>query len=198
MFTWWSSLETVSLLSTIARWLIALMGVFVLILGTRQALLQKKADARKRSEVDRQINEAQQRVEAQQEEFEQLKAATAPREISDAQKSVLKNALSKLPPRGIIVASFAMDPESGDYGSQISAALQECGWQAELRKSSLNDFRGIGISCVTAKGQPLPGYGELISAFQSAQITMEPMRPRDKSIGGKLPEGSILILVGRK
>jgi hypothetical protein len=150
----------------------------------------------KRIAIENQVQE----LEKQKKEFERLRSEIEPRRISNDQHNTIKYVLSTAPkcPKLVVVASFMMDTESRDYGDQIGAVLREAEWEVNVYKTSLNDFKGIGITCITAKQQPLPGYFELVNAMKLAEIKVDPYEVRDNSIGGALPEGTILIVVGRK
>ena len=47
MLTWWNSLEFISALAMATRWLIAVLSIFALVLGARQATLQKETSGGK-------------------------------------------------------------------------------------------------------------------------------------------------------
>ncbi|WP_411728667.1 hypothetical protein [Methyloglobulus sp.] len=184
-------IESLRTWSHLLFWLSVILPVLGVVAGVGRYYVDRQE---KKMVVDTQNVE----TEKQRRGFERLKAETAPRKISDEQRVNLKKALLQTSGSNVIVASFMVDSESGDYADQIDSVLREAGWVSTVRKTSLNDFKGLGITCVTAKQQALSGYSELVASFSSEGIRMEPYQAREKSISGNLPDGTILIVIGRK
>src|SRR2546426_10417460 len=76
---WWNSLETVSFLSTTAQWIVAIMGVAVLVFGLRATALQRRADEAERARTAAAVAEARSRAD---ESLDRLR----PRSITQEQR----------------------------------------------------------------------------------------------------------------
>lgn len=122
----------------------------------------------------------------------------SPRQLTATQKEILIKMLSSRKGTFLIVASYVFDPESKDYGDQLSTAIKKAGWNVTHYKSSTNDFNGISISCISSRQILSPGYVELNAALKAAGINLKTIQIRQNSIVGSLPDGSILLAIGRK
>jgi hypothetical protein len=58
MVSWWSSPETVSVLSTWAQWVVVIAGVAALVFGLRASALKDRADVAERARVAAELQEA--------------------------------------------------------------------------------------------------------------------------------------------
>jgi len=164
MFAWWNSLETVTTLSTVARWLIALMGVTVIILGARQSALQKYADEKKRNEMDIQIKEARKRAE---ESLGKLK----PRSITPEQRITFLAAIKNAPKGAITVIPLMGNSESSEYGNELAGLLKEAGYSVQLGGMMPMDAvpKGVGLTVKPGESYPLH-TNALKQAFDVAGI----------------------------
>lgn len=128
----------------------------------------------------------------------QLEERVAPRSLDKEKRTALVKALSADPHHRVVIASLMVDPESANYGDLLEGVLKEANWDVTHVKDSLNDFKGISLFCVTTYERPLPGYQTLLLAIQGAGMNLQTVPVCPKSIGADLPEGTLLILVGRK
>jgi pyrimidine deaminase RibD-like protein len=150
----------------------------------------------KRAAIENQIKE----LEKSKIEFERLRSEIEPRRITYDQRNTILYVLSTAVQRPtiVVIAPFLFDQESKNFAEQIGNVLKEAEWSIAINNTSVNDFKGISIACITAKQQPLPGYFELVNALKLAGINFSDYKMRDKSMMGPLNEGTILILVGRR
>jgi hypothetical protein len=131
-------------------------------------------------------------------ELSSLHRVLAPREISPAQEAVLLEKLSGVPGAPVILCSYALNEESAAYAEQLAGVLRKAGWSASLNRGSMNDFQGMTVGAVNLSGQKLPGSHELAQALLAASLDLRQVEVRPNSIAGRLEDGSLLVVVGRK
>jgi hypothetical protein len=161
MFSWWNSLETVSNVSTVSNLLIALLGIWVFVIGKRENHLEAKETEKANAARDSLIATNQLRTEQtilETAKANQLAAeANAHAESLRQTNLVLQNRIleaeNKIKPRRItldqatkfkeVLAPFTKGPipivtfqtadaETGDFAQQIAQLLSEAGFQASL------------------------------------------------------------------
>jgi hypothetical protein len=52
LFSWWNSLEVVSMLGALAQGSVAILGIIVVVLGCRESALREHAQAAERAKLD--------------------------------------------------------------------------------------------------------------------------------------------------
>lgn len=186
---WWSSLETVSTISTIAQWVVAIAGIVALVFGLRESSLQSIADAaestrfreqletaREQTEFARkQAEAARQQSESASQQAEEAIRSQMPRSLTLGQRNSLSTELSTAADSGmgkipIVVASRMMDKESAELGRQISEAIRESGWPLETTEASTHSFAGIAVFC-HPEAVDLQECRAVQSAFRKANIS---------------------------
>jgi len=121
MFSWWNSLEVVARVSTASNCIIALLGIWVFIIGRRQSALEETESDQKRIEHDRQL------AEARQESSEALKEAKTGK--VGAQRAV------HITGKGFIRAKGATLYDSKTHGGyMLHTAMIHVGSSAEFAK----------------------------------------------------------------
>ncbi len=131
-------------------------------------------------------------------DFQKIKKQVEPRTLTPKQRKNLISTLKSEGRRKVIVASFLFDPESKSFGDQLSLVFKDANWKVSHYKSSVNEFEGVVVTCITAKQEALPGYNTLVNALKTAGVKISNAQIREKTIPAALPEGTLLVVVGRK
>lgn len=131
-------------------------------------------------------------------ELTSLRRMTAPRQITESQENILLEQLRGVKASPVIVSAYAFEEESASYAAEIAAALRKAGWQVIVNKASMNDFKGISLGTVNLTRQPLFGLHELAQAFTAAHMDLIQREIVPDTIAGRLQDGCLLIVVGRK
>jgi hypothetical protein len=155
MWSWWDSPDTVSLLSSLARWAGALIAVVILVLGHRLATLQKRQNKIKDDTV------------------EELTKARQPGIITPEQRTKFVAFLSKSPKGKVRIAHMASNQEAFSFAIQIRDALKEAGFDVPDLMDSFQQFGppliGIELKVKSEIEQP-PFAGALQKAFETIDI----------------------------
>jgi hypothetical protein len=139
LLSWWSSLETISALSTVLKCTGAAIGVLILVFGFRESALRGRAQAAEKGRWIQELKDTRERAD-------EAVTKQQPRLLSVRQAEVITKSLHSVTQTvPIVVASRMMDAESLAYGRQILEAIQKAGWQAEHTELSSHTFSGIAI-----------------------------------------------------
>lgn len=136
MFSWWNSLETVSAISTLAQWLIALVGVVVLALGLRVSTLQDRAMTEERSRVADDKQKAQARHHMTEDALKQATARVEtiehkqrPRTLSDPAVAEIQRILKGSNTNTkITITTLGQDEEVKRLAMQLTELFLSCGF----------------------------------------------------------------------
>jgi hypothetical protein len=159
--------------------------------AAQEAMRQQLAAAETR------VLEAKEQADGAARESEELRVAARPRSISADQRLSLERVL-RPHPAAVIIASKLLDSESAAYGEQLAVAIGAAGWRTQHYRTSLVDFQGVAVSSITSKGEPLAGQDTLIAALQRAGVSLRTVPVPTGSVGGDLPEGTLLLVIGHK
>jgi len=158
LLSWWSSLETVSVLSTVLKCTGAGIGVLILIVGFRE------------SELRRRSAESERR----------------PRSVSREQQVAFKTALSAVTPEPIWLAIITTSAEASDFGFQVGDALTASGFTVLLERphgSGGDAPPGIKIQYPEAK-KPLADA--LADAFHACRFQVNLIGIKTSDAGASL------------
>ncbi len=133
-----------------------------------------------------------------QKELLTLRRVTSPRQLTEADESVLIEKLRTVKGAPVIVAAYSYEEESHAYAAQIAGALRQAGWDVTFNKASMNDFKGVSLGSVNLMRQPLAGLRELSDALAAAHVDLHQREIDPETIAGSLQDGSLLVVVGRK
>jgi len=134
---------------------------------------------------------------AARKDLDDFKQQTAPRRLSDRQRSNIMEKAGQLKGLPIVVACRLMDGESCDFAADLVTTLREAGSVVpNLVSTSLNDLPGYIAVCVTANGNP--GHAKLVAdTLISGGLNVKLEAVQQNSLGA-WQLGSIYIIVGRK
>jgi mannitol-specific phosphotransferase system IIBC component len=126
-----------------------------------------------------------------------FKEQSAPRKVSDSQKSILLKSLAPLRGQAIAFACKLMDGESCAYANSLAAVFREAGCAVpDVVQTSLNDLPGY--VAITAYGTvPSALLAKVADALSPANIDAKIESIKENSVGNwyqNIPH----IIVGRK
>ena len=175
--------------------------------GERQLTLEMQT-----SEAKRETTGALERIAVLQAEAEKLKAQAeadrlarikieeriAPRRISSEQRTLLAQALTKLPKGAAVVESRLMDNEGKDFADDLKAALADLGWNvvAGTFATWTSSERGLFLGVVADQANAKLVSDALATAGLKNAVKM--MAPTDQSRSGGFEPGILYFLVGAK
>lgn len=197
MPSWWYSLDTISTISTVSNLAIALLGLWVFIIGWQLSKLQEQATIRENSVRDEKISNSNERAaklenEAAQAKLElaKIKEKQAFRTLSAAQKTALKALLVNSPKGKINVWRTLGSQESESFSKEIANAFRDSGFEVDDRGWQQFGVSGIqvGVQDVVAPPNHTTFLFEALKA-----IGLNPTA--DKS---PTDPGSVVIIVGEK
>jgi hypothetical protein len=170
------------------RWL-SLLAIFLPVLG---ALSGWGAFV-----VNNRIGDLQQQtIDRQNAEIEHLK----PWHLSDEQARTLQAGLSSFSRGTVAFAHRLMDTDGKGFAEQLQTIFKTAGWSmGGIGGSSLNDFIGVtvAIDAATSNAAFQQTTNRLCDLFTGIGIRCgADLAPH--SIGGPIPPGTILVIVGTK
>ncbi len=127
-----------------------------------------------------------------------LRQMTAPRQLSHYQEDLLLERLRGIKTSPVVVTAYAFEEESAVYAKQIAAVLRKANWEVTLNKASMNDFKGVAVSKIALMHQTVPGLRELTQAMTEAKLDIHPHDIHPDTIAGEVPDGTLLVVVGRR
>jgi len=167
MSSWWNSCEVISALSLCARWLVAILGVAVLVLASRQSRLQKEQERIIREGLETQVRDAKRQAEVSLEKAKPRSVSTEQRKsfLSEA-ASIAKGVVTMIPPMG--------DSECSQYAQQLGQMLLDAGY--EVRPGGMMTFGGIpvGLVLTVRNDETFPAYAKpLLESLKKAGIPIK-------------------------
>jgi hypothetical protein len=117
-----------------------------------------------------------QAVAAKLDELEGVPETGKPRDLDEAQRQAIVQALVNQPSQTIAILAHAQVEDAPDYGKAIATALLMVGWQVDghqIKRAApapLDDVRGVAL-LVRNKDQPPPKTALLRDALKAAHIT---------------------------
>jgi hypothetical protein len=222
MFSWWNSLDVVSRISSISNCLIALLGIWVFVIGRRENELEGEQTEKANKARDALISETQLKTEATiletaratkeaalanerslalEKENLQLKLKLQPREISDEQSAKFIDSTKKGPFGPVdVVTDVSAGPEAKDYAEAMRKLLRQAGFKAREPDFDMVDLLGFN------RGGVLPGVILWIKD-PNAEPAFAPNLQRGleaigiEALGEKntsVAPGAVMLFVGKK
>ena len=186
MFSWWSSVETVSILSTGAQWVVAVAGVAALVFGLRSSALKDRVDAAERVRVAAELQEARSRAD------ESL-ARQRPRSIGPQQREAFLAAAGDKPKGPVTVIPLMGNAESEGLAKQLLGLLHDAGYSVEMSGMMPMDNTPTGVGLTVKRGEQYPLHTDgLQAAFNSAGI------PVGRGFNGLQNEKTLGLVIGQK
>ena len=152
---WWNSLETVSFLSTTAQWIVAIMGVAVLVFGLRATALQRRADEAERARTAAAVAEARSRAD---ESLDRLR----PRSITQEQRAAFLAATAKQPKGAVTVIPVMGNAEAEQYARQLADLLRAGGYGVEAGGMLPMDNTPVGLGLTVRRGETYPHHADAL------------------------------------
>jgi hypothetical protein len=195
MFSWWNSLEIVSRLSTASNCAIALLGIWVFVIGRRESALTDTRTTQANSardflisannlsteEAKRDVAKANERAAALEKdatvarlELEQLKEKQRPRTITSEQRETFIAFMSHRLTGKVSFKCLTNDNEAEAFAGQLKELVSQSG--CEVSNTMLGFITsGAPISGIYIKiksgAAPPPHAGNLQKAFKAIGIT---------------------------
>jgi hypothetical protein len=143
IWSWWNSLEVLSVVSAVLKCAGAVVGIMILVVGFRESTLRGRAQATEKGRWKQELQRARTRAEeAIAKQQPRLLSADQAAIITDTLRSAFQSGKAISP---IIVASRLMDAESLEYGRQVRDAIQKSGWTVGHTENSTHTFAGVAI-----------------------------------------------------
>jgi hypothetical protein len=186
MFSWWSSVETISVLRTLAQWVAAVAGVAALAFNLRASALKDRAAAVERTRVAADLQETRSRAD------ESL-ARQQPRGISPQQREMFLVAASDKPKGPVTVIPLMGNVESEQFAKQLAELLANAGYSVDTSGMLPMDNTPTGVGLTVKAGEKYPSHTDgLQAAFNSAGI------PISRGFNGLQNQNILGLVVGAK
>jgi hypothetical protein len=186
MLSWWSSVETVSVLNTCAQWIVAIAGVAALVFGLRASALKDRADLAERARVATDLQEARSRAD------ESL-VRQQPRSLNLQQRELFLAAATDKPKGPVVLIPLMGNSESERFAKELAALLGEAGYPVEMSGMLPMDTTPTGVGLTVKPGENYPPHTDgLQVAFNRAGI------PVGRGFNGLQNDNILGIVVGSK
>jgi hypothetical protein len=186
MFSWWNSIDTVSVLSTGAQWVVAVAGIAALVFGLRASALKDRADVAERARVAADLQQARSRAD------ESL-AQQQPRRITAQQRELFLLAATDKPKGPKTLIPLMGNVESERLAKQLAALIVEAGYTVEMSGMLPMDNTPTGVGLTVKRGENYPPHTDgLQAAFNRAGI------PVGRGFNGLQNDNILGLVVGSK
>jgi hypothetical protein len=190
MWTWWDSLEAVSRLSLLVKWIAAggaivgaVCGVLVLISTKRVDTLREKRDALIRQQAQATEKELRDRLEGAE---ERLKG----RHLTLDQEAVLLDALKNQPERITISCPTGSTTEPCDFAKELTSVFEVAGWKVQLVTETFAGIPTVGLILLVRDLKHPPAKAVFLEeAFRAIQLPVSWL---------PIAEDRVTLLVGFK
>jgi len=183
---WWSSLETVSFLSTMAQWIVAIMGVAVLVFGLRASALQQRADEGERAQTAAAVAEARSRAD---ESLDRQR----PRGITPEQRAAFLAAAANQLKGSVTVIPVMGNAEAEQYARQLADLLRAGGYGVEAGGMLPMDNTPVGLGLTVRRDETYPQHADALqTALNQAGI------PVGRGFNGLQSPNVLGLVVGTK
>jgi hypothetical protein len=182
----WDSSQALSTVGTVLKFVTAISGFLVLVLGLRESALRKQADAAKNELITQRISAAE--------------AATKPRRLTSEQRESLTDALANFTEKPkIFICAGILDSESVTFGEDIESVFISAGFEVYFPKKPQADASLTvgppGLHLVvkdTAIANPFAA--KLQRSFMAAGVEIPGIHSGDATF----PDDRIEIAVGQR
>jgi hypothetical protein len=185
MFSWWNSVDTVTTLSTLAQWTVAVAGVAALVFSLRASALKDRADEAERQHMTIRLQEARARAD-------DALAKQQARVLTADQLQTLIPRLQEGPKGRIRIVTTSGSIEAQEFADQFWRLFNFTGWTIEgySQRSGVLPPAGLTLA-INPADMPLPGLFLLHELRTSGLDVSEKITP-------SLSEGLVIFMVGEK
>jgi hypothetical protein len=150
------------------------------------------------SKKSRQIEVLESDVSEKSNRIVELEEKVKPREISNKERKLLVQELSKIP-SSIQIVTKMFDPESLQFGQQLKEILEEAKWSVLLQKmASVDELSGMTVFTNTKNGD-FVGKDLLTSSLNKVGIEVQKeVVPANRLGGGYAKSECIIMVIGHK
>jgi len=188
----WDTIDGISQLVMVTKWVMVVSGTLTIVGAVLLIYADKKKgdlieQARRETEVkfdqqqkehrakisdlSQQLSESQKLQEEAQKKLSAVEAKQAWRNLTLAQKEILKEALSPYKGQRLVFVIASPDPETQAYARQFLSIFEEAGWMIERNEAPATNKIPIGIEVlIRDPNQIPPAAAALMGAFRRAQI----------------------------
>ena len=183
------------------NWLLLWISVLLPILGAlavgARYYVERRANQLSARITDAAIQEAKQDATTARNELAQLEQKTAPRQLSDEQRTLMLPLMATLKGHAIAFACRMTDGESCDFATELANFFLSAGCQVpEPIKTWLNDLPGY--LAIISRGNVDPGVANrLLAAFTAGGIPARIEGVNENSVGAWYND-AVHVVVGRK
>ena len=200
-FSWYSSLDGLYRLQTILQVFIVVAGVMGAGAGYSLFKVQSKLKAFENNKARSEIEATQSQLNRANNELSTLKAAQAPRQITEEQSIRLQQKLRALPALSRIMVTYdESNHETCNFARRFSDIFTAIGWQnTNIIYGSAHARSNEGTALVVRKDatQRLKPWGDaIVAAFRSEGIKMYRLGQWD--VDKRDPSAEVEIRVGQK
>jgi hypothetical protein len=135
-------------------------------------------------------------LEQTKKELAELKTQTAPRRLTEEQKSAMATILAKAPPATITFVTRLMDSEGAGYAQDFGRIFTNAKWTVHYNQSSLNHFSGVSLAFVDVEQPPIE-TSTIFDTLMAAGIAPVQRDIKPSSVSG-LTHAGVAVFIGAR